>query len=594
MANDNDNENALAQATFCAAFQHTARQAPDATALRTASGERRFSWRDYARRVEAIARALAAIGVGRGDSVALLMSNRPEFYFCDTAVVHLGAVPFSIYSTASPEQFAYYLNHAECRVAICEPQFAAALDALRADTPLQTIVCLDADTAGTLHLAALEDAAVAGAFDFDAAWRRVAPDDTLTLIYTSGTTGAPKAVEISHANMLAGLNGTQHVHPVRRGDLSISYLPPSHVADRWLCLYMQILYGTEIVTVANMAETSRVLAETHPDFWGAPPRLYEKMKSGIEAMIAAEPEPTRREAVLGALDIGYRRGQLMSAGRTIDASTEAAWRQADTELLAPLRQRIGLDRARWCVVGGAPSAPGVVEFFTALGLPMIDAWGASELTMVSTSNPVGRARFGSVGHPVRGVELRIARDGEVLVRGATVMKGYRNDPARTAEAVSADGWYHSGDLGHIDADGYLVIVDRKKEIIISAGGKNMSPANIEGVVREQSPLIGMAVCIGDGRPYNVALIVLDADVARARSGKTSIADCAADAGIAAAVAQAIELANERLSRVEQIKKFHILPELWAPGSDVLTHTAKLKRKPIDNKYAALIQQLYAS
>jgi long-subunit acyl-CoA synthetase (AMP-forming) len=299
-----------------------------------------------------------------------------------------------------------------------------------------------------------------------------------------------------------------------------------------------------------------------PTAWGAVPRIWEKIKAALEAQGVVDPS---------ALPEEHR---------------------------AAIRAKLGLDQAQWSVVGAAPTPREVLEYFDALGLPICELWGMSELSCCATINPPERIKVGTCGPPIEGAELRIAGDGEVLVRGPLVIAGYRNDPEKTAQTIDPDGWLHTGDIGELDEDGYLTIVDRKKELIINAAGKNMSPTNIESRLKAASPLIGQCMCIGDRRPYNVALIVLDPDACAAQArtrglADTSAATLATDAEVRAQIADAVEEANTHLSRVEQIKRFSILATDWLPDSDELTPTMKLKRKPIERKYATEIDSLYA-
>jgi long-subunit acyl-CoA synthetase (AMP-forming) len=272
--------------------------------------------------------------------------------------------------------------------------------------------------------------------------------------------------------------------------------------------------------------------------------------------------------------------------------------KADALVLSRIREKLGLDQAEWLVIGAAPTPRDVLEFFAALGLPLCEAWGMSELSGIATANPRARIKIGTVGRALPGMEFALAEDGELLCRGPLVMKGYRGDPDKTAETIDGDGWLHTGDVATIDGDGYISIVDRKKELIINASGKNMSPANIEARLKSSSPLIGQAVCIGDGRPYNVALVVLDPDGAATYAAEHGLPDASAkvladDEDVRKAVAVAVEEANSHLSRVEQIKRFLILHFDWEPGGDELTPTMKMKRRPIAAKYAVEIEALYS-
>jgi long-chain acyl-CoA synthetase len=333
-----------------------------------------------------------------------------------------------------------------------------------------------------------------------------------------------------------------------------------------------------------------------PNWFFAVPRIWEKLKAGLEAMQAAQPEE-QRKPVEQALAAAVERVRLRRQGKPVPAELEAQVARADEELFSKLRQMLGLDQLVAVNVGAAPTPVDVIEFFHAIGIELAELWGMSETCGTGTCNRPGQVKIGTVGPPSPGVELKLADDGEVLCRGEFLMSGYRNQPEKTAEAIDAEGWLHTGDIGTIDEDGFLSIVDRKKEIIISAGGKNMSPANIEAAVKSGSPLIGQACCIGDGRPYNTALIVLDADFApqwakQNALGERSLEELASEPAMIAAVQAGVDAANARLSRVEQIKKFTVVRGDWLPGGDELTPTIKLKRKPIAAKYADVIDSMY--
>jgi len=316
------------------------------------------------------------------------------------------------------------------------------------------------------------------------------------------------------------------------------------------------------------------------------PRIWEKLKTAIEIGITAEPDEAKREATVAAIELGKRRARAMMDGGA-PAELEAEWKRADEQVLSTIRTMLGLDQVESFVVGAAPTPPEVLEFFLALGIEIRETWGMSETTAITTLNPPGGVRVGTVGPPIPNTEVKLAEDGEVMVRGPQVMAGYRNLPEKTAEALAEDGWLHTGDIGEFDEAGYLRIIDRKKELIINAAGKNMSPANIEAKLKAATPLIAQVVAIGDNRPYNVALIALDPESLAARGA------AADDPAIADEISRAIEAANERLARVEQIKRFKILPGEWVPGGEELTPTMKLKRRPIERKYEAEIEALYS-
>jgi long-chain acyl-CoA synthetase len=537
--------------TLCECFQAMAESVPEAVAVRSADTGAQLTWGRYAEQVRRISGGLAALGVGRGDTVALMMTNRVEFYPCDTAALHLGATPFSIYNTSSRAQIAHLFANARNPVVITERQFLPQVRAAQAQGSWpHHVVCVDGQGEGALSLEELERLG-APDFDFEAVWRGVLPGDLVTLIYTSGTTGPPKGVELTHANMLAQCRAVGQVLPLRRGARITSYLPSAHAADRWSGHYNQMVYGIEITTVADARRIVAVLPEVRPTIWGGVPRTFEKLKAGVEAAIAGEANDS----------------------------------EAHARVLAQLRTRIGLDQAEWIISGAAPLPRHVHEFLVALGLPIVEVYGMSECACAITMSHPSESRIGTVGRALPGVSLKLAHDGELLVKGPIVMRGYHRDPERTAEALDPDGWLHTGDLAEIDDRGYVRIVDRKKELIINTAGKNMSPANIEERLKSASPLIGHAVCIGDARPYNVALLVLDPDAVRAAAKEGGTVE--------AALAQAVRRANGELSRVEQIKRYAVLEKEWLPGGDELTPTIKLKRGPIAAKYAAVIEALYS-
>jgi long-subunit acyl-CoA synthetase (AMP-forming) len=582
--------------TLCESFQATAAVEPDAVALRTSDGSLELTWREYAADVRAVAAGLAALGVRRGDTVGLMLGNRPEFHVCDTAVFHLGATPFSIYNTAAPDQIGYLFTNAGNRVVIAESQYFDKLQVALGD--LARIVLVDVDEAPA-GASTLQDLKSGGdpAFDFDAAWRAVDADDVLTLIYTSGTTGPPKGVEITHANMLAQCRAVASVLPVRRGARITSYLPAAHIADRWSSHYNSIVYGVQITDVADARQVAAVLPALKPTIWGAVPRVVEKLKAAVEAAIAADPDEARRAAVQKAIAIGIEKVRLEQVGEPVPESLLTAHEEAERHVLSGLRAKLGLDEAEWILVGAAPLSRDVQEFLLGIGLPLAELYGMSECSCCVTACHPSEAKMGSVGRALPGVDLNLGDDGELLVRGPTVTRGYRGQPDKTAEAIDPEGWLHTGDIATIDEEGFVRIVDRKKELIINAAGKNMSPANIEGELKSASPLIGQAIAIGDGRPYNVALIVLDPDAALAYAREhglpETLAAVASDPAARDAVGEAVKRANERLARVEQIKTFELLADEWQPGGDELTPTMKLKRKPIAEKYGDVIERLYA-
>ena len=583
--------------TMCEAFQATVARYPREVALRTPGGAVAITWEAYAGQVRQIASGLAGLGVGRGDTVALMMTNRPEFHLVDTAAFHLGAVPFSVYNTFAAEQIVQVLASAGARVVVCEQQFAQRLLKVTGGTAIEHVVCVDGRPAGTVTLAEL----VAGGdprFGFQARWRAVQPGDVLTLIYTSGTTGPPKGVEITHTHMLATMAAATALWPCGVGDRRICYLPMAHIVERAGCHYHAMFTGMQLTPLADLKALPATLAEVRPTCFFGVPRVWEKLQAQLEARVTGEPDQARRQAVQEALGAARQYVDAAEAG-PVPAGLAEAYRRADEQVLSEIRLALGLDQVRFATCGGAPVAPQSLKFMLALGIPVAEIWGMSECSCIGTANPPDAIRIGTVGKAIPGVQLRLGGDGELLLRGPAVMKGYRNDPARTAEAIGPGGWLHTGDLAAIDDDGYVTITGRKKELIINAAGKNMSPISIEGAVLAASPLIAQAVAVGDRRPYIVALIVLDHEAGAAfatRHGITSPAPAvlADHPAVRAAVGAAVDAANTRLSRVEQIKRFAILPMFWEPGGDEITPTMKVKRRPITAKYADVIDSLYAA
>ncbi|OBJ68019.1 fatty acid--CoA ligase FadD11 [Mycobacterium sp. 1274756.6] len=581
--------------TLVEAFQHTATIAPDAVAVRTPGHTQVLSWREYAAQVRQVAAGLAALGVRRGDTVALMMSNRVEFYPLEVGAQHLGATSFSVYNTLAPEQISYVLGNAGARVVICEPQHVERIRASGVD--LDHIVCVDEAPAGTLAVSDLIDRGAAD-FDFATTWRAVRPEDVATLIYTSGTTGNPKGVETTHANLMYQAYSVASVLGVEFGDRMTSYLPSAHIADRFTSLYLQEVFGTEIIVVGDPKLIGGALPDARPTIWGGVPRVWEKLKAGLELAVAGEPDENRRDALQWAMAVGAKRGSYQLGGHPIPEDVAAEWTKADELVLSALRTKLGLDRLKWALVGGSPVPPETLAFFAGLGVPMSEIWGMSELSCLCTVSPPHEAKLGAVGRLLPGMEAKIADDGELLIRGPLVMKGYRREPQKTAEAIDTDRWLHTGDVAYFDDDGYLRVVDRKKELIISSGGKNMSPANIENAIKAETPLIGAISVIGDNRPYVTALIVLDAESAEPYAAQHGLASAAAvalaaDPDVVAEIADGVAKGNARLSRVEQVKKFRILPTFWEPGGEELTLTLKIKRRTIVEKYAQEIDDMYA-
>lgn len=538
--------NLLDHPSFCSVFQDTVTHFPDWIAVRTLDGSTSLTWGQYGELVESIARGMAAFGIGRGSTVAYLMGNRPEFFPTDVAAMHLGAACLSVYQTLPAKDIGWALTDSGAALVVTDAAFLpTALEARRACPDVPIVVVDDA------HPDALSlDELVAGGspdFDFAGAWDAVTQDDVALLIYTSGTTSNPKCVELTHRALLGNAIGLHEAMGTLRGARVVSYLPMAHIAERMLSHYRAITGAFEVVCAPSPREIIETVQAVHPHYLFSPPRLYDKLR-GV-ALKLIEKQGLSAEALL---------------------------------------EHFGFDQTRVAIGGGAPISPELVQFWIDLGLPLVEGWGQTEGGALGALGRVDANKVGTCGTALPGVELRLAEDGEILMRSPFTMRGYRNQPELTAEIIDAGGWLHTGDIGRLDPEGYLQIIDRKKEILINAGGKNMSPSRIEAKLTRAHPLIGGACVVGNNCPYNVAVIALEPDV---RAGLSAAENTTA--GIAAILATAVAKANRELARVEQIKRFVVVDEPWLPGGDEFTPTQKLRRRVIEQKYAADIELLYA-
>jgi long-chain acyl-CoA synthetase len=591
---------ALEEDTMCGAFQVTASERPDQVAIRTKGDELTITWSEYAERVKKLAAGLAALGLERGQTIGLMLNNRPEFHLVDTAAMHLGATPYSVYNTYTAEQIEYLVTDAANTIIVTEGAYLdTVMKVKEACSSVEHVIDVEGSgREGTMSLDELEEAGNDD-FDFEAAWRAVEPDDVLTLIYTSGTTGPPKGVQIMHKNELVAGRSFDQIIQFPSGASVVSYLPMAHIAERSCSQYLPIMFGFTVTDCPNAREVVGYLPDVRPSWFFAVPRIFEKLKAALEAGIAAEQDEQKKQATEWAIGVGLKKVRAEQAGEEVPQELLDEHEKADSLVLSKIRERLGLDRLEALNVGAAPCPTEVIEFFHALGLPLAELWGMSETCGAGCCNRPEHIKIGTVGPPAAGVEVKLGEDGELLMKSGVVMKGYRNDDEKTRETLDSDGWLHTGDIAEIDDDGFVKIVDRKKELIINAAGKNMSPANIEAKVKTSSGLIGQAICVGDRRPYNVALITLDPDVAPGFAKEHGVSDASAESlateqAVIDEVQAGVDRANEQLARVEQIKKFKILPVDWEPGGDELTPTMKLKRKPIHEKYADEIEELYSS
>jgi long-chain acyl-CoA synthetase len=545
-------------------------------ALRARDGDgwQATTFAEYAEDACRVAAGLQGLGVGRGDRVVLMMRNRPEFFVADMAVLLVGATAISIYNSSAPEQVQFLVGHCDAKVAIVEDVgYLERFLKVRSELPaLEHIVLMeDPDGVAPDEVGAWDTLLALDPVDIEAASQVAQPSDLATVIYTSGTTGPPKGVMLDHANICWTAESLRLTlaHVAAEGRRLVSYLPMAHIAERMTSHYQQALLGYEVTTCPEASEVASYLPQVRPEILFAVPRIWEKMYAGIQAVVAADPQ--KKEAFERALERG------------------------DDAVLRPVRELLGLDQVISAITGAAPIPVEILQYFRALGVPLAEIYGLSECSGPMTFDAVD-VRVGTVGRALPGCEVKLAEDGEVICRGGNVFRGYLNDPEKTADALDADGWLRSGDIGEFDADGYLKIVDRKKELIITAGGKNISPANLEAALKSFS-MIGQACVIGDGRPFVSALLVLDPEVAPAWAKQhgldgATLPELAEHPEVRAEVERYVAEANKRFSNVEQVKKFALLGEEWLPDSEELTPTMKLKRRGIHTKYADVIEELY--
>ncbi|MBI4277241.1 MAG: AMP-binding protein, partial [Armatimonadetes bacterium] len=479
---------------------------------------RPVSWREYGERVRAVAAGLMAMGLGRGERVGLIGENHPEWLYCDLGIQTAGGVTTAIYTTSSPGQVAYILSHSEARIYIVEneEQLDKVLEVRERLPDLQHIVVMDREGLRGFRdpqVTFLDELMAQGAEAAREAPRRVdermaeiSPDDMAVLIYTSGTTGPPKGAMLTHRNLVWTADALVRANPCYETDEVLSFLPLSHIAERLLSVFVAVRSGYAVNFCENLDTVAQNLAEVSPTVLFAVPRIWEKLYSAVTLRMQ-ETDPIKRAAYALALWVGRARAEAVLARRPVPPALRAAYALTHALVLMPLRRRIGLDRVRLVLSGAAPIAPDILWYFWSLGVPIREIYGQTEGSGPTTVHQGDDIRLGTVGKPLPGVEVRLAPDGEILVRGGNVFAGYFKDPAAT-EAALADGWLHSGDIGEFDADGYLRITDRQKDIFITAAGKNIAPQYIENRLKF-SPYINDAVVIGDGRRYLVALIVID-------------------------------------------------------------------------------------
>ncbi|HMG22549.1 MAG TPA: long-chain fatty acid--CoA ligase, partial [Kofleriaceae bacterium] len=555
------------------------------------------TWQTFVTQVRTAARALIALGFPRGGKVAILGFNRPEWVILDHAAMMAGGAAAGIYTTCSPDEVQYIIHHSEAHVVLVEDAGQLAkVTARRDQLPLLrwTVMMRGADAGGEGVLSWDEfnrKAEATPESELDARIAALEPSALATLIYTSGTTGPPKGVMLSHANLswtsqLLIDTGGGKVD----GDTSLSYLPLSHIAEQMGTIHMPATAGSAVWFAESIDKLGDNLKESRPTVFFGVPRVWEKFHAGLSAKLG-EVTGGKRRLVDWARRVCTEVNACRDRGAPIPTLLQLQYALADRLVIGKLKAALGFDRARVLSSGAAPIAPDVLAFFASIDLPIREIYGQSEDCGPTSYNLPGRTRIGSVGPPLPGLEVKIADDGEILIRGPNVFMGYYKEPQATEETIR-DGWLCSGDLGAIDKDGFLTITGRKKEIIITAGGKNIAPKNIEAALK-QSPLVGEAIVIGDRRKFLSALITVDELAAKKLAPEVAGDQLAAAPAIRAAVQKQVDEVNETLARVEQIKKFTILPRAFSSAAGEVTPTMKLKRKVISQRYETEINAMYA-
>jgi long-subunit acyl-CoA synthetase (AMP-forming) len=555
------------------------------------------TWSDYHKQVRQVGRALIALGTQPGRGVAIIGYNCPEWFFADIGAIYAGAVPAGIYTTNSPEQCQYIAGHSEAAVVFVDDKdqlakFLAVRDRLPS---LKAIVLMhgEVQARGVYSWTKfLELGLNTPEQELDKRVAAQSADAMATLIYTSGTTGTPKAVMLSHDNLtwtaqtaigMIGAQAEEHI---------LSYLPLSHIAEQVVSLHGPMAFGLCVSFAESMEKLGESLREVRPDYFLGVPRVWEKIQEKIMAAGAKNP-PLKKKIAAWARKQGLAGGyaEQQHAGKPL------TYALANALVFKKVRKQLGLDRAKILCTSAAPISRDTLEFFLSLGLPICEVYGMSECTGPATASLPNKYHTGKAGYCLPGAELKIAADGEVCMRGRHVFKGYYKDPMATSEALDADGWLHSGDIGNIDSQGFLQITDRKKDLIITAGGENIAPALVEGYLKG-IPVVSQAVVIGDRQRYLAVLLTLNADrilvdAQACGSGASDAETAAKDEKFLGFLQRQIDAVNARLARVQAIKKFKVIPREFTIEGGELTPTMKVKRKVVAEKYKSEIDKLYS-
>jgi long-chain acyl-CoA synthetase len=591
--------------TVCTLFQEATKSFGGSDALKWKVGDdwQSMTWSDYGDRVSAFAKGLIALGLKPGEFVNIMGSNDPLYLISDLGVLHAGGIPVSLYNTLAPEQISYIVNHSEASYVICENRdYLERFLKIQKEIPgvRKVIMWRGADEfADNDWIVSYDDVVAQGSStsdsDLEGRWTTLDPEGLATLIYTSGTTGPPKGVMVSHRNICWTLDSFLQVMELPPGTRQISYLPMAHIAERMVGHYGPLRIGSIIHFCPDPRTVAGYLGEVKPNWFFAVPRIWEKLYQGINAAIDSNEDESQKQAAKDAIALRSEVVALELDGKEVPDDL----RQKDEEakfVVGIIKSLVGLDEVVLAATGAAPIAREIIEFFWALDLPLYEVYGQSEDTGPTSWNRPGQIKFGTVGPSIPGVEVKLADDGELLVRGGNVTQGYYKEPELTAETFDSDGWLHSGDVAEIDDEGFIKIVDRKKEILITAGGKNVAPSNVENLLK-QHPVVGMACMIADQRPFATALIVLDPEDAvawaEAKGKPTDLPSISQDADLRDSLQAHIDEMNQRLHNQEQIKKFVVLPNEWTTDSGEITPTLKMKRKVVNERYSEEIEGMYS-
>ena len=569
-------------------------------------GLRTLSWASYRQRVREVAAGLRSLGIEGGDFVAIMAGNRPEHVIADLGAVYAGAVPVSFYNTLAEPQIRYIADHCSARVAVVEDTgYLDRWNEIRADLPgLRHVVVMDLPEEGSGEGVLSWDDLVArgkGALDeeadlVDRSSAAVSQTDLATLIYTSGTTGTPKAVMISHRNVLWTLECISRTFDLPEHVRLISYLPLAHIGERMASHYSGLWYAGSVRYVPDISQVAGAVQETRPEVFFAVPRVWEKFHAGLMAKLGENPNPRKRALALGAVALASQAQKIRQAGGRPGLGDRTKLGLFDHLVFSKIRAGLGLDELKLAISAAAPISPDLLMFFRGVGIPVYELYGMTESSGPGTSNRPGVDRIGSVGCAMPGVEIDTAADGEILIRGGLVTMGYYKDRQGTAEAYDDDGWLHTGDLGRLDDDGFLTIIGRKKEIIITAGGKNVAPARLENLINKHA-LVSQACVVGDGRRYLTLLVALDPDMAPGWAESKGVEydtfeDFSRAPQVLEEVQRIVESANGEVGRVEQARKWFVAPDAWSPETGELTPSLKMKRRVVLERYSVAIEELY--